>query len=65
MGFNFEKSPKVTIENTKVTISKEEYDDLCMMRDYIYDNNLTLNFEMYVDVRTQYETIQNQQLENE
>lgn len=38
---------------TNVTISKEEYDDLCMMRGYIYDNNLVIQFEMYVDVINQ------------
>ena len=42
----------------KVTIDKEEYDDLCNMRDYIYDNNLVVSFEMFVDLKRNMEQVE-------
>lgn len=36
---------------SNITISIEEYNDFCMMRDYIYDNNHVMSFEMYVDIK--------------
>lgn len=34
-----------------ITITLEEYIDLCNMRDFIYDNNDVMRFELYLDVR--------------
>lgn len=43
--------PKNRQPKERVTITKEEYIDLCNMRDFIYDNNEVMRFEMYMDVK--------------
>jgi len=55
MGFKFEKEPQVA----QVVVNKEEYDDLCNMRGFIYDNNLVIQYEMYLDVIKQVNELKN------
>lgn len=42
---------------TQITITEEEYKDFCNMRDFIYDNNLVMTFETYVDVKAHMDMI--------
>jgi len=39
----------------RVTIDRVEYEDLCNMRNYIYENNLVINYELYLSVKAQVE----------
>ena len=36
-----------------ISIPREEYNDLCLMRRYIYDNGLVFQYEMFLDVLKQ------------
>lgn len=43
-----------------IVMPKEEYDDLLNMRQFIYDNQLVMKYEMYLDVL---ESLKNQENE--
>lgn len=47
-----QKDP-MEFEPTTKTIELEEYNDLVMMRQFIYDNELVMKYEMYVDLINQ------------
>ena len=34
-----------------ITITMEEYNDFCMIRDFVYDNNYVMALEMYIDIK--------------
>lgn len=34
-----------------ITITMEEYNDFCMIRDFVYDNNHVMALEMYIDIK--------------
>jgi hypothetical protein len=34
-----------------ITITMEEYNDFCMIRDFVYDNNHVIALEMYIDIK--------------
>jgi len=40
------KNPKLET----IRITREEYNDFCNMRNFIYDNNHVMSFEMYVEM---------------
>ena len=71
MGFNFEKpqpakqeAVEPTLEfndetNIHIVMPRGEYEDLLNMRQFIYDNNLVIQYEMYLDVVRQVNELKN------
>lgn len=41
------------IMSNMITIPIEEYNDLCKMKDFIYDNGLVFQYEMFLDILAQ------------
>ena len=38
---------------TRIWVDKDKYEDLCLMEQFIEDNGLVLQYEMFVDVLIQ------------
>lgn len=71
MGFNFEKPTPAKQEvvepilefsnetNIHIVMPRSEYEDLLNMRNFIYDNNFIIQYEMYLDVVKQVNDLKN------
>lgn len=73
MGFSFEKpqpqaqqpTPATDFSddtNIHIVMPRDEYEDLLNMRSFIYDNNLVIQYELYLDVVKQVEEIKRNEL---